>query len=149
MILQDLDKIDEFHHNYEMMTHGETVAHDNAIAQEHQDKRGNVYDNMFKRSQADYYSGGSKYFFLNFSKNGFELCDILKTKHLLSTRRFNGHFSITIATKSLHFLICFLTSINCPIIQNISLLLRKKTGEADHRFIIFHSILIFCFKFLH
>ena len=24
LILQDLDKIDQFHHNYEMMTHGET-----------------------------------------------------------------------------------------------------------------------------
>ena len=27
LIIQDLAKIDQFHHNYEMMTHGETTQH--------------------------------------------------------------------------------------------------------------------------
>ena len=28
LIIQDLAKIDQFHHNYEMMTHGETTQHE-------------------------------------------------------------------------------------------------------------------------
>ena len=49
LILQDLDKIDEFHHNYEMMTHGETSDH--AMAG-HEDKRANI-DDFFKRASPD------------------------------------------------------------------------------------------------
>merc|ERR1711990_1247417 len=46
LILQDLDKIDQFHHNYEMMTHGETSSHDkrspeNAMMMDFFKKRGN------------------------------------------------------------------------------------------------------------
>ena len=39
-ILQDLEKIDQFAHNFELMTHGETKQHQ---------KRWDPYDLMFRR----------------------------------------------------------------------------------------------------
>ena len=50
LILQDLDKIDEFHHNYEMMTHGETSDHSMG---EHAEKRSSINDFFRKRSYPD------------------------------------------------------------------------------------------------